>query len=47
MSTELDKCAESDNTCPENSTCVNNDGSAECQCLDGFLKNQNETCEGK
>ena len=39
---EIDECAQETDHCPENSHCVNTDGSFDCNCNDGFepLANQ-------
>ena len=40
---DVDECVEE--PCPENSDCVNQEGSYECQCHEGYVM-YNSVCEG-
>ena len=43
---DIDECATNNGECDQ--VCVNNEGSFECQCNDGYeLENDNTACKGK
>ena len=42
---DIDECLESNETCPDNSICINTNGSFDCICGPGF-QFQNGTCQG-
>ena len=42
---DINECDSSD-ACPQDSTCVNTDGSFQCNCNDGFTMSGTE-CEGE
>lgn len=43
---DIDECISNNMHCPSNEICVNTPGSAECQCQNGFTR-QNGICTGK
>ena len=45
MYTDIDECGSAD-VCPQDSTCVNTDGSFECNCNDGYSMS-GDLCEGE
>lgn len=43
---DFDECEAHEDNCGQHATCVNNDGSFECKCKDGF-EGDGISCEGK
>ena len=43
---DVDECSNS-GICPPNSVCVNSEGSYDCECSNGYTKNENGVCQGK
>ena len=45
---DVDECSDPNlEECRANSVCRNNEGSYECECNKGYIKNDNGDCEGK
>ena len=42
---DIDECSTNEYTCPTNSECSNTDGSYECECRIGYVKNESEECD--
>ena len=44
---DIDECSVGTASCDVNSICMNTRGSYNCQCKDGYTKNENGQCIGK
>lgn len=40
----INECEQTNNVCPENSSCLDKDKGYSCKCNEGFYKNMNNTC---
>ena len=47
LSKDLCTCASQEENPSCNATCINNDGSYQCQCSDGYYLFEGDTCIGK
>ena len=47
VSSDLCTCASQEENPSCNATCINNDGSYQCQCSDGYYLFEGDTCIGK
>ena len=43
---DIDECSEENFTCHPNATCINTQGSYNCQCKDGFEGDGKKNCTG-
>jgi hypothetical protein len=43
---DIDECSEGNFTCHPNATCMNTQGSYNCQCKNGYVRNGKENCTG-
>ena len=41
---DIDECSLTDNTCGDEATCENTEGSYLCHCKNGFIKNEINVC---